>query len=54
MTTSAPDPRQATQASADAGPNSEAEGSLIDSLVPSANTSETDNGTAPADPASGS
>jgi len=54
MTTSAPDSTQATQASADAGPSSEAESSLIDSLVPSANASETDNGTAPADPASGS
>ena len=54
MTTSAPDSTQATQTSADAGPSSETEGSLIDSLVPSANASEGDNGTAPADPASGS
>jgi len=51
MTTSEPD---ATQASVDAGPSSEAEDSLIDSLVPSANASEGDNGTAPAEPASGS
>jgi len=53
-TTSVPDSPEATQASADAGPGSEAEGSLIDSLVPSANASEADNGTAPAEPASGS
>ena len=53
-TTSVPDSPEATQASADAGPGSEAEGSLIDSLVPSANASEAENGTAPAEPASGS
>ncbi len=53
-TTSAPDAPEATQASADADPGSEAEGSPIDSLVPSANASEADNGTAPAEPASGS
>ena len=53
-TTSVPDSPEATQASADAGPGSEAEGSLIDSLVPSANASEADNETAPAEPASGS
>ena len=54
MTTSAPDSTQATQTSGDAGPSSEAEGSLIDSLVPSAKASEGDNGIAPAEPASGS
>ena len=54
MTISAPDSTQATQASADAGPSSEAEGSLVDSLVPSANASEADNGTPEAEPASGS
>ncbi|HKT34469.1 MAG TPA: OmpA family protein [Nitrospira sp.] len=49
-TTPVPD---AIQESADLG-QSTGDGSLIDSLVPPANASERDHGTAPADPASGS
>lgn len=43
-----------TQASADQGHTTETEGSLIDSLEPSANASDGDNGIAPEEPASGS
>jgi len=50
-TTPSPD---STHATAEPGQSTEAEGSLIDSLVPSANASEGDNGIAPAEPASGS
>lgn len=50
-TTPAPDSSQGT---VDPGQSTEAEGSLIDSLVPSVNASEGDNGTAAPEPASGS
>jgi peptidoglycan-associated lipoprotein len=44
----------ATQASIDPSQKSEDSGSLIDSLLPSANASEGDNGVTPLEPASGS
>jgi peptidoglycan-associated lipoprotein len=50
-TTPAPD---STQSTTDRGQSAEADGSLIDSLVPPANASEGDNGTLSAEPASGS
>jgi len=43
-----------TQASSDPAENAQADGSLIDSLVPPANAAEGDNGTLATEPASGS